>query len=84
MAWHSSLMLIAQQLKSGFDGMVLRVKFRGTLIRIKGISSLVIATLILPRSVKKDGCAKSTYQSTQIIPHFRNVGIQSDGSRVGI
>ena len=75
----------AKQLQTGLNVRVSRVKLSRTLIGVQCIRDLVVAGLILPKvSDAHQTRNKVAYQCSQIIPHFRDVWVQSDGTRVRI
>ena len=81
---------VAEQLQPALDVRVCGVQLGSPLVRVKGIGNLVVAGLILkcPGSVnlKQDMARKEreTHQSAQIIPDFRDPGVEADGTRVRI
>jgi hypothetical protein len=64
-----ALCLALEQLQTSFDMDVGRIKVRRSAIRIQGVGGLIVARLV---------------EGAQIIPHFRNVGVESDGARVSV
>jgi len=65
----SSSLSILEKLEALCNGGVTRIQLARSGIGIDGVSDLVIATFI---------------QATEIEPHFGNVWINADGSRIGV
>jgi hypothetical protein len=68
--WGSSRCLtILQELKTSLDVYVGWVEIGRTLVCVEGIGCLVVARLV---------------QCSQVVPDFRNIGVQADCARIGI
>ena len=75
--WYGSTMLtraagcttISKKVQSCFDMCIAWIELRSTLIRIKRVGCLIIATLI---------------QCTEVVPYFRDIRVESDSPRVCI
>lgn len=80
--------LALEQGKTRLDVVVAGVEISCTGVRIEGVTRLIVARLVL--QILSEPCPhqdvreKKTYQSAEIIPHLRDVGIQADSARVGV
>lgn len=93
-----TLRLSLEKSQTCFDMDVSRVQVSRTPVRIKCVRRLVVARLVLEsgpsaklsRSLRplyhsvRRFKEENTYQSTQIVPHFRNVRVQANSTRVSI
>lgn len=83
---------VPEQLQPCLDVRVVGVQFRSALVRVESIGNLIVARLILvivalvsKGKVSGTRCrAQATYESTQIIPDFRDPWVEPDGPRVRI
>jgi hypothetical protein len=71
-------------LQACFDVNVRGVELGSALISVQGVIDLVVAGLILARSVGWHGECGWTYQGAQVIPDLGDVGIEANGSGIRI
>lgn len=65
----SRTLAVLKKLEAGLDVDIRRIQVGSTLVGIERIGCLVVARLV---------------ECTEIIPHLRNVGVEPNGTRVGI
>ena len=81
---HARCLATAQDLQTSLDVYVARIEVGGSLVCIEGIGGLVVARFVLSMVSVVRCCLASTYQGAQVVPHFGNVRIQTDGFGVGV
>jgi hypothetical protein len=77
----------SEQSQTCLDVRIGRIQLRGSGICIKSIGSLIVARFILFESQdcrNKETYMFKTYQSAEVIPDFRNVGIQANGAGIRV
>lgn len=58
-----------QQLEAVLDGIVGRIQLGRTRVRVNGVGDLIVARLV---------------EAAQVVPNLPDVGVEADGTRVGI